>query len=79
MMKENMKGMPGNPKVLLDAVTDYNKVVIQYELESISQFDQMMSQEKAKSASAKKPAKSKGPKYTDLYLTGKREIFKIVE
>lgn len=79
MMKENMKGMPAmmNAKVMLDSVTDYNKIVVEYEIESLTAFDQMMNQEKAKQQS-KKPAKTSGPKYTDLYLTGKREIFRII-
>ncbi len=79
MMKENMKGMPGfmNAKVMLDSVTDYNKIVIEYEVESLTAFDEMMQQEKAKQTTTKKKP-AKGPKYTDLYLTGKREIFRII-
>jgi hypothetical protein len=79
MMKENMKGMPGfmNAKVMLDSVTDYNKIVIEYEVESLTAFEEMGKKEKELRA-AKKPAKTKGPKYTDLYLTGKREIFRII-
>ncbi len=78
MMKENMKGMPAsmNVKVMLDSVTDYNKIVIEYEVESLAAFEASMNQEKAKQTS-KKPA-TKGPKYTDLYLTGKREIFRLI-
>jgi hypothetical protein len=78
MMKENMKGMPGfmNAKVMLDSVTDYNKIVIEYEVESLAAFEEMGKKEK-ENRTSKKPAK-KGPKYTDLYLTGKREIFRII-
>jgi hypothetical protein len=78
MMKENMKGMPGfmNAKVMLDSVTDYNKIVIEYEVESLTAFEEMGKQEKSKRESKKKV--TKGPKYTDLYLTGKREIFRII-
>jgi hypothetical protein len=78
MMKENMKGMPGfmNAKVMLDSVTDYNKIVVEYEVESLTAFEENMNKEKSKQTS-KKP-ETKGPKYTDLYLTGKREIFRII-
>lgn len=78
MMKENVKGMPGflNVKVMLDSVTDYNKIVIEYEVESLAAFEALGKEEKEKRTS-KKTAK-KGPKYTDLYLTGKREIFRII-
>jgi hypothetical protein len=80
MMKQSMAGTDmakANPKVLLDCVTDYNTIVIEYEVESLTAFDKMMEQEKAKGYGQKK--ESTGPKYTDLYLTGRREIFRIVE
>jgi hypothetical protein len=75
MMKDSMKEFKG-AKVMLDMVTNYNKIVIEYEIASLADFEKMMNAEKAKSKSGKKPT---GPKYTDLYLTGKREIFRIVE
>ncbi len=78
MMKENMKDMPAsmNVKVMLDSVTDYNKIVIEYEVESLAAFEENMNKEKAKQTEKKEaPA---GPKYTDMYLTGKREIFRII-
>jgi hypothetical protein len=81
MMKENMKGMPAsmNVKVMLDSVTDYNKIVVEYEVESLAAFEQSMNQEKSKQQSKPKDTKENpGPKYTDLYLTGKREIFRLI-
>jgi hypothetical protein len=78
MMKKNMESMPGmmNAKVMLDSVTDYNKIVIEYEVESLTAYEAMMNQEKSKPA--EKTEAPAGPKYTDLYLTGKREIFRII-
>ncbi len=78
MMKENMKGMPAsmNVKVMLDSVTDYNKIVIEYEVESLASFEENMNKEKSKQKDKKE--EPKGPKYTDLYLTGKREIFRLI-
>lgn len=77
MMKKEMgewKGFKGY--VLLDFVTDYNKIVIEYEIESVAEFERMMTEEKATRDNKKN---DKPPAYTQLYDTGKREIFKVVE
>ena len=63
-------------KVMLDFVTDYNTIVIEYEIESLAEFDKMMADFK-KSQTNKN--NNKPPYYTTLYQTGKREIFKVVE
>ncbi|MBI2100170.1 MAG: hypothetical protein HYT48_02425 [Candidatus Vogelbacteria bacterium] len=76
LMKKEMaswKDFKGH--VLLDLVTDYNKIVVEYEIESLAEFEKMMGDWKKQQAKqkTKKPAK-----YTELYLTGKREIYRIV-
>jgi hypothetical protein len=77
LMKKSMAEFEGgNVKVLLDQVTDYNTIVIEYEVESLAHFEKMMANERSKNTVGQQPA---GPKYTDLYLTGKREIFRVVE
>ena len=68
------KGFKG--KVLLDFVTDYNTIVVEYEMESLAEFEKMMDGHKKEQNKAKN---KKPPHYTTLYQTGKREIFKIVE
>lgn len=77
LMKKDMaswKDFKGH--VLLDAVTDYNTIVVEYEIENLSRFDEMMAEyQKDKTASKNK----KPPKYTELYQTGRREIYRIVE
>lgn len=77
MMKDEMDSWPGfKGHIMLDFVTNYNKIVIEYEMKSLSDFEKMMEdfkKEQAKSKSTKPPA------YTELYQTGKREIFKIVD
>jgi hypothetical protein len=74
-MKEEAIQTPGM-KVMLDSVTDYNKIVCEYEVESLTAYEKMMNEWKSKPQ--KKPAKKSKVKYTDLYLTGKREIFRIL-
>ncbi len=76
MMKEEMGSMPNfKGYVLLDMVTDYNTIVVEYELESLADFEKMQNEHKKDVAKAKS---TKPPKYTELYQTGKREIFRIV-
>ena len=79
-MKESMTAMPGMEDmkmiVMLDFVTDFNKIVIEHETESLAEFEKSMGEYK-KNPDPKMMQKMKG--YTDLYMTGKREIFKIVE
>jgi hypothetical protein len=80
MMKADMtfKDASGRfPEVFLDQVTDYNTIVVQMYVKSLTDWEKMWEVEKAKQPK-KKPAK-KGPKYTDLYLTGRREILRVVE
>lgn len=77
LMKKEMlmwEGFKGH--VLLDMITDYNKIVVQYEINSLADFEKMMMDMKKGQGKAKK--NNPPPKYTELYLTGKREIFKIV-
>ncbi len=81
LMKEEMKQWPDfKGYVLLDAVTDYNTVVVQYEIENLTEFGKMMDEHQAakekKAREGKKDATP--PPYTQLYQTGKREIFRVV-
>jgi len=63
--------------VLLDMVTDYNKIVVYYEIKSLAEFEKAMTDHKKEQTKVKTKTK-KPPKYAEMYLTGKREIFKIL-
>lgn len=80
MMKEEMEKMPDfNGHVLLDFVTNYNKIVVEYKIKSMDEFEKSMTGHKKEQE--KEQEKNKGdkpPKYTELYQFGKREIFKIL-
>jgi heme-degrading monooxygenase HmoA len=77
MMKKEMANWPGfKGHVLLDMVADYNTIIVQYEVENLAAFEKNMQGERDKNKVKEEKA---GPKYTDLYQTGRREIFKIVE
>ena len=74
LMKAPMPGDTGTDVVvMLDYVSNYNTVIIEYRVKSLDDFENMT--EKMRSAARGKPAAP----YTELYLTGKRDIFKIVE
>ena len=78
MMKKEMANWPDfKGHVLLDFVADYNQIVIEYEIASLADFEKMMAD--FKKGQAKSTKKKKPPAYTELYQTGKREIFQIVE
>ena len=75
--KDNMKDMPG-PKparVMTDFVGDYNTVVMEFEHKDIADFERSMKEY------AKMPAemRQKMSAYTEMWMTGKREIFQTVD
>jgi hypothetical protein len=77
LMKDEMKNWKEfKGHVLLDMVTDYNKIVVEYEISSLAEFEKMMTDYKKDQAKTRK--NNKPPKYTELYQTGKREIYRIV-
>lgn len=61
-------------RVLTDLTGDFNRVVLEYEVENVGGFETMM---KDYATNETFRAKMKG--YTDLYLTGTREILQVVE
>lgn len=64
--------MKGKVTIMIDFATDFNKIVIEHEVKSLEEFQKMMEDFKK---DKKLMEKMKG--YTDLYQTGKREIFKV--
>lgn len=59
-------------RVLTDLTGEFNRVVMEYEVENIGEFESQM---KVYATNEAMRAKMKG--YTDLYITGKREILQI--
>jgi hypothetical protein len=66
-------GAPGNFRILTDVVGDSNRVVLEYELESLSAFEKSQ-QDYATNEEFR--AKMKG--YTDLYFTAHRDLLQTV-
>ena len=63
----------GSYRVLTDVTGDFNRVVLEYDAASTAEFEQRM---KDYATNETFRAKMKG--YTDLYVTGSREILQIV-
>ena len=74
-------GSDSTVRVMTDIVGDYNTVVTEMQVNSLAEFEKQMEDYKAG-----KPDPKMNPevaeelsKYTEMYLTGRREIFQIVE
>jgi hypothetical protein len=73
-LKEMAKaGNLRNIRVLTDLTGDFNHVVLEHEVESASEFEEML---KRYSSDPEVREKAKG--YTELWTTGRRELFQIV-
>ena len=62
-----------NHRVLTDMTGEFNHVVMEHEVESAAAFEEML---KRCTSSPEIREKAKG--YTDLWMTGKRELFRVV-
>lgn len=62
-----------NVRVLTDLTGDFNHVIMEHEVESASEFEQMFAR-----YSADPQAREKAKGYTDLWTTGRRELFRVV-
>jgi len=62
-----------NCRVLTDVTGDFNHVVMEHEVESASGFEDLM-QRYASDPQIRETAKG----YTDLWITGRRELFRIL-
>ena len=74
-------GAEPNTRIMTDMVGNYNTVVVEMQVKSLAEFEKQM--EEMKSG---KPDPKMDPdvaqelsKYTEMYVTGRREIYQIVE
>lgn len=73
MWKEEMPKM----KIMTDLVGGYNTVVAETEYEDLSGWEADMKKYMDESSKAISGKKAVGPNYTDMYLEGRREIYRI--
>jgi hypothetical protein len=62
-----------NVRVMTDLTGDFNHVVMEHEVTSAGEFEEMM-----KKYSADPQAREKSKGYTELWTTGRRELFRVV-
>jgi hypothetical protein len=75
MFKDSQVAMPGaNIRVLTDAIAEFNTVVLETEFESMTAFEKRMEEYRSNTELHKAMTG-----YADMYLTGRREIFRILE
>jgi hypothetical protein len=77
------RGFPADPntRVMTDLVGDYNTVVIEMQVETLAEFERQMEEYKSGKPDPKMDPKvaEEMSKYTEMYLTGRREVFQILE
>ena len=75
MLKSLMKEVPGaRVSVMTDLTGQFNKVVMATEFDNLQAFENRM-KEYGQNASLR----DKMAGYTEMYITGKREIYQVVE
>jgi len=75
MFREMSKEMPmPKSRVLTDFVGPYNTVVWEVEIRDLAEFEKMMSEYANKPDMAKKMTG-----YTEMYQSGRREIYRVVD
>ena len=77
------KGFPQdtNTHVMTDLVGEYNTVVVETRVESLAEFERQMAEYKSGKPDPKMDPKvaEEMSKYTEMYITGRREIYQIVD
>lgn len=68
-------------RVMTDMTGDYNTVVTEMQVNSLADFERMMQEYKSGKPDPKMDPKvaEELSKYTEMYLTGRREIFQILD
>ncbi len=72
MKAKGVDGM-GNPRIMVDFVTDYWRVVMESEVESLAKYEEQMV-----AYSSNKEMRDSMAGYMDLVLEGHREMYKMV-
>ncbi len=77
------KGFGHNPKVriMTDIVGNYNTVVVEMQVNNLAEFEKAMEDYKSgkPDPNIKPEIAEEMSKYTEMYLSGKREIFQVLE
>jgi hypothetical protein len=68
-------------RVMTDMVGDYNTVVCEMEVESLAEFEKQMEEYRSGKPDPKMDPElaEEMSRYTEMYLTGRREIYRIID
>lgn len=74
-------GQDQNVRVMTDMVGNYNTVVMEMQVNNLQEFEKAMEEYRSGKPDPKMDPKvaEEMSKYTEIYMTGRREIFRIVE
>lgn len=74
--KEAMQGVPETMHIMTDVSGQYNRVIMVSKYENLTAYEQSWERYKAESEEMKKVNEIMTG-YTDMYLTGSREIYQV--
>jgi len=73
-LKEMAKaGNLRNFRILTDLTGDFNHVIMEHEVESAAEFEELLTK-----YASDPEAREKAKGYTDLWTTGRRELFRVI-
>ncbi len=73
-------GQDKTTRVLTDLIGEYNTVVVEREVASLTEFEkQMQEYQQGKGMTMDPETAAELSRYTEMYTEGRREVFKIVE
>ena len=76
MFKEAMEGDTGLVNIMTDMTGEFNRVIMVSQYESLTAYEESFKKYMEDSEEMRK-MKEKMKGYTDMYLTGSREIYKV--
>jgi hypothetical protein len=77
---KRVMGQDPNIRILTDLIGNYNTVVMEMQVESLAAWEQEMERYKRGEFPPMEPADAEAMKnYTEQYLTGRREVWQVVE
>lgn len=74
-------GNDPNVRIMTDLIGEYNTVVAEMQLENLAEFERQMAEYRSGKPDPKinPEVAEEMSKYTEMYLTGRREIFQVTE
>jgi hypothetical protein len=77
------KAMPEdqNMTIMTDLVSDFNTIIVEYRVNNLAEFEKQMEEYKSGKPDPKmdQDVAKELSNYTEMYLTGRREIYQIVD